>query len=501
MREFEAALLVMNLLALFVGPSRKLSKSVLLGIAGLNGVMLCLHGVIEGFRYQMMFAYMFVLLFAVYAAVKAKIRFSETKFTKILKGTAVGMSALLLAATSLAAYALPVFKLPAPTGDYAVGVQYVYLTDETREEPFLDGSTARRELPVKIYYPAIEDKTKPYTAYFHDSPALIEAFASGYQMPAGIFSHLRLVKTHSREGPAVSDQQASYPLILFSHGGGTTMEVHTSQCEDLASHGYIVAAINHTYVSSATELPGRIVTDRDATVHFEGDPLASVTQIMADDVSFVIDKLTEMNDGKTDSIFESKLNLEQVGVVGHSLGGAAAYNLALNESRVKAAINLDGAVYIARGTKPIAPFVMLANDEYGLEAIMKGEPFMIKLEDMPAEEREAVASAYGGKEAYMDIYKKQEQAMTGLAETLKASDSLYVIEGSAHMKFTDIGLYIGAGFHRFIGINGDTSSEECLDIAKSVTLAFFNRQLKNETRDSLESVLRKYPKLQKASRM
>lgn len=499
MRVFEVALIVVNLLGLFLGPSKKQSKAVLLGLAGIDGVVLCLHGIVEGFRYQMIFAYIFVVLFTIYALVRETVRFSETKITKILKRIAISLSFLFLTITILMAYALPVFTLPKPTGEYDIGVQYVHLTDEKRYEPFLKESTDKRELAVKIFYPATKDKSKPYTAYFHDSPELIKTFTAGNRMPNFMFSHLRLVQTHTQEGLILSDKQQNYPVILFSHGGGTTMEVHASQCEDLASHGYVVVAINHTYVSSATELPGRIVTDRDATVNFdEGDPLDIITQIMADDAGFVIDKLGEMNAGKMNSIFAGKLNLNQIGVIGHSLGGSAAYNLAINDSRIKAAVNLDGAVYtIPDNTKPIAPFLMLANDEFHVQVILKREVLMKKFEDMPAEEQEAVASAYGSKQSYIDIYKKQEQAIIGLAETLKASDRLFTIEGSAHMKLSDIGLFFGAGFHRFIGINGATSSERCLDITKSVTLAFFNQHLKNENRDSLESVLHQYSQLQK----
>lgn len=273
------------------------------------------------------------------------------------------------------------------------------------------------------------------------------------------------------------------------------METHTSQCEDLASQGYVVVAVNHTYVSSATELPDGIVTDRDATASFDdGDPLDAITQIMADDNRYMIDLLTDMNAGETGSIFAGKLDLERIGVVGHSLGGAAAYNLAISDSRVKAALNLDGAVYaVPDASKPKAAFLMLANDEFGIQAIVKREPLMKKWEDMSAEEQQGVASAYGSEQAYIGIYKKQEQAINGLADTLKASDSLFAIEGSAHMKMADIGLYIGPGFRSLIGINGATSSEECLEIAKAATLAFLDQHLKNG--QGMESVLGEYPKL------
>lgn len=502
MRIFEVVLVVMNLFALLAGPRKKQSKAGLVTLAGMNLAVFGLHAAVEGVRYQMIFAYGIVFLFAIYVAMRLSFKARETKtFAKILKGTAIGLSVLFLALTTLMAYALPVFALPKPTGDYDVGVQYVYLTDDKRSEPFLKGSTDKRALAVKIYYPATKDKSMPRLAYFHDSPELIRAFTAGYSMPEFLFSHLRLVRSHVQGGLTLSGNQANYPVVLFSHGGGTTMEVHASQCEDLASHGYVVVAVNHTYVSSATELPGRIVTDRDATASFDkGDPLAAITQIMADDVSFVIDKLMDMNAGKSDSIFKGKLDMERIGVVGHSLGGAAAYNLAINDRRIKAAINLDGAVYLVPDkTKPTAPLLMLANDEFHTDLILNREPPMKKWDDMPAEEQNAVASAYGGKEGYMDIYREQEQAVVGLAETLIASDGLYTIDGSAHMNFTDIGLFVGNGFHRFIGINGKTSSERCLAITEAATVAFLDRYLNKETKDSLESVLDHYPHLRKVN--
>lgn len=499
MREFEIVLLVVNLLALLSVPGPRRSIAVKLGFAGINAAALYLHGAVEGFRFQMALSYAFVTLFAIYVWVSAKVRMPDKWFARFIKRTVIGLSFLSLAFTALFAHVFPVFKLPAPTGDYDVGVQYAYLTDERRVEPFLNDASVKRQLAVKIYYPATRIASKPHSAYFHDSPGLVRAFASGYRLPAILFGQLRLVRTHAQEGVPVSDRQANYPVILFSHGGGTTMEAHASQCEDMASHGYIVVAVNHTYVASAAELPGRIVTDRDATASFDdGDPLAAIARIMADDDRFVIDQLSDFNAGRTDDKFAGKLNLREIGVVGHSLGGAAAYDLALRDDRIKAAVNLDGAVYAVQDpSMRTAPLLMLANDEFHLQAISAREPLMKKWEDMPADEQEAVASAYGSRQAYADIYEQQKRAIAGLADALEVSGNLYSIEGSAHMKMSDIGLYVGAGFRRFIGINGSTSSEQCLAIVKAATLSFLDQQLKHDAGASLESVLRRYPKLQR----
>ncbi len=104
------------------------------------------------------------------------------------------------------------------------------------------------------------------------------------------------------------------------------------RAKDLASHGYIVVAIDHTYVSAATVFPDRIVSQKEATTNFTiAEPAEIITQIMADDSKFVIEQLGEINEGKINSIFKGKLDLDLIGALGHSVGGAVAYNLAINQ--------------------------------------------------------------------------------------------------------------------------------------------------------------------------
>jgi dienelactone hydrolase len=292
-----------------------------------------------------------------------------------------------------------------------------------------------------------------------------------------MFDHLSLVRTNSKENLALSDQQQRYPVVLFSHGAGTTMEVQTSQCEDLASHGYIVVAIDHTYVSMATVFPDRIVSHKEATTNFNmAEPAEIITQIMADDANFVIDQLREMNNGTIVSIFIGKLNLDQLGVIGHSVGGAVAYNLAINDSRVKAAIDLDGVVFIKpkEYAADMAPFLMLANDKYHMQAIQSRTTLMKKYQDMDDIERKITIDIYGSEKAYQQAYNKAQQNVIGLTEVLKNSGNLFTIKGSDHMKFIDIGLFIGVRpLREQIGIAGKTDPAKCLEITKSVTLAFF----------------------------
>lgn len=487
MRTFEILLLAVNVLALLLRLGKS-SKVAWLGIVGINLLFLLVHGLVEGFRYQMAFSYTFVLLLAVYALATAKGMLVKGRIPKALKVIAISFFLVFIALNAFFIYTFPVFAFAKPTGNCAVGIQYFHLEDVNRTDPFLDKGMRKRELMVKVYYPANQEEAKPFSPYFHGSSRLIRAWATFYQMPGFLFDHLRLVKTHAKDNLEVSDAQPNYPVILFSHGAGTTMEIETSQSEDLASHGYIVVDVDHTFVSAATNFPDRVVTAREATTNFDTpEPAEPITQIMADDSKFVIAQLGKLNRGALSPTFKGKLNLQKIGVIGHSVGGAVAYNLAINDRRVKAAINLDGAVYITpKDAQNIAPFLMLANDRFHIQAIEKRVSLMKQL-----------ASPEGQQKSYED---KAKQNVVGLANVLKASGNLYTIEGSDHMKFTDIGLFIGSKWLReLLQIGGKTDSARCLEITQAVTVAFFDQHLKGQNANVLASLVKTYPELKKVN--
>jgi hypothetical protein len=182
------------------------------------------------------------------------------------------------------------------------------------------------------------------------------------------------------------------------------------------------------------------------------------------------------------------------------VGGAAAYNLAINDRRVKAAIDLDGVVFITpkEDSTDMAPFLMLASDTGHAEAIENQTPLMERFEDMDDIEKKITVEIHGSEEAYNEAYNKAQQNAAGLAQVLESSGNLFTIEGSDHMKFTDLGLFIGVPqLRELMGIGGKTDPARCLEITNSVTVAFFDQYLKGETNDLLESLLTKYPELKR----
>ncbi len=497
MRPLEIALLTVNALTLLLcGVKRSLQIEFVL--IGLNLLIFICHALLEGLRYQLAFSYLALVLLLIYLLTKALGTPGKFQFPKAIRVTSKIVMLVLVGLSSLLAYALPVFSLPAPTGSAAVGVAYLALTDENRLDPFLDTAPQPRRVMVKLYYPAIPDPSKPFLPYFHDSTRLLRAFAGFYQMPRFLFDHLRLVQTHAKAELPPTTQEQNYPVILFSHGAGTTMEVATSQSEDLASHGYIVVAIDHPYVSAATDFPDRIVKAREATTNFDTpEPAKPITQIMADDDAFVIATLSQINAGQWIPLLQGKLNLDQIGVIGHSVGGAVAYNMAINDRRVKAAIDLDGVVYVAPDeVTTVAPFLMLANDGYHLQAIVNRESLMEKFDATP-EGQQALVDIYGSREAYADTYTEAQHNLARLADLLQQSGTLYTITGCDHMKFTDIGLFIGSAWLReVLQIGGNTAPTRCLTITETLTVAFFDQQIKGHPSDRLQVLPTRYPELQ-----
>lgn len=266
MRDFEILFVLAGLASLGLLAWRS-TRALWLGSAAADVAVLVAHLVSEGARWQLALAYVFVGLLTLTAC--AKTLGVAWPFRCVIKGPVVGASAVSLLVTAFLASVLPVFTLPPPTGPYAVGVQYLDVTDSTR-------------------------RLAPYFG----SPQTVHLFTTFLSLPDFAFDPLTLVRTSAWVEPAVADAEPTYPVVVFSHGAGMSLETQTAQSQDLASHGYVVAAIDHTYVSAGTVFPGRSVTAHDATTSFDTpEPAGPITQIMADDVGFVLDQLSALNAG------------------------------------------------------------------------------------------------------------------------------------------------------------------------------------------------------------
>jgi pimeloyl-ACP methyl ester carboxylesterase len=292
------------------------------------------------------------------------------KIPRFMLGSVYTAITIMLVVTAGLMYAFPVFKLPEPTGNFKVGTQTFHLVDTKREEIFDEARDRKRELMVQVWYPA-QAGTGKYAPFIPNTP-ILRYMAANYGLPGFTFQHLKYVSSHAYSGAEISSAQTSYPLILANPGNGSSRFLHTSQAENLASHGYIVAVIDHTYNTFATEFPdGRITTsttdnlfspDHDyATERENRDKLGKV---LTDDVAFVLDQFELIQSGQIPSQLHGMIDLGHVGVFGHSIGGATAYD-ASYDPRIAVGIDLDGGLYRLRDKEGLRkPFLFINSESY-----------------------------------------------------------------------------------------------------------------------------------------
>src|SRR5260370_33493900 len=63
------------------------------------------------------------------------------------------------------------------------------------------------------------------------------------------------VRTHAVDGAPFASSLQRCPLLVFSHGMGTVSHIYTAPFEDLASYGYVVAALTQPYDVTLTLFP------------------------------------------------------------------------------------------------------------------------------------------------------------------------------------------------------------------------------------------------------
>ena len=139
--------------------------------------------------------------------------------------------------------------LPAPTGSESVGTVSLHLIDPGRQDPWVPGR--QRELMVSIWYPARH--TEHYPAVPWMPPATAATFEQLNGIPAG---SVTMPVTAGHDGAPVDRRRGGLPVVVYSPGSGSDRSINTALVEELASRGYMVVTIDHTYDAEEVEFPG-----------------------------------------------------------------------------------------------------------------------------------------------------------------------------------------------------------------------------------------------------
>ena len=251
--------------------------------------------------------------------------------------------------------------IPSPLGPYSTLITTTMLTDFTRLDPFAPTNTSR-VLMVSVYspIPSSQCSNLSSTEYMPDKTANFYDQTYGpLGIPAGTFGSLKLqicTQIHRKYRPR------QYPVLLFSPGLGNSRLEYGAIAQSVASNGYVVISIDHTYDAPIVEFPdGSVIFAADIETEEQIDFALAVR---AQDVTFVLNQLSTPSISK--SLFPGsscQLDIKSFGIFGHSLGGATALASMVNDTRLSCGVNLDGTFFgpaMQQGTK--RPFLLVGHE-------------------------------------------------------------------------------------------------------------------------------------------
>lgn len=279
---------------------------------------------------------------------------------RVLVGASVAFSTLL----AFPDRAAPQSPLASPTGSYPVGTTLLTLVDSTRAELSHPDISEPRRLRVQVWYPAVPAPGA------HLAP-LVPEFGA---MAGDIRESFPTLDLEGLKTSAFWDASPAagrrFPLIVFSHGMNSARFLYSSLLQDLASHGFVVAAIDHPFWTIGEAFPdgtrltlAESMASRDALTSEQIDALMQDgVGVMAADQAFVASRLSSAA-----SWLGSMIDRRRTGVVGHSMGGMAATQACWTYRVFSACASLDGLVWAREGLTPIGeppnrvakPFLLL----------------------------------------------------------------------------------------------------------------------------------------------
>lgn len=375
-----------------------------------------------GFRWYSLFALLsvFVIIGSIRLWTK---KFGNKPYKKgrlVFKGIA---TFLLIAFAVIPGIVFPQYELPAITGDLEVKTASYTFTDPNRIETFTD-TGENRKVNVEFWYPEETDE--------------------------------------------------KYPLIVFSHGAFGVKMSNTSTFMELASNGYVVVSIDHPYHAAGTmDAEGKLtigsrtfmqeVIDANGEVYAEQEKFELTSKWMTlrtGDINFVLDHILEKGENTSAEIY-GLIDKDKIGLMGHSLGGAASAELGRERKDISAVINLDGS--------------MLGEYHMNADGVieMNEEPYPLPLLNFYSE---YVMNELAANPDY--VYSNQ------YISSISSRAFETTIEGSNHMSYTDLPLFSPFLASQLSGISGGSSKANvdkyyCIETMNKLVLEFFNCYIKN----------------------
>lgn len=403
------------------------------------------HLTLEGYRWQMIPLY--VVTFVLALSSLMKITGAGDWSTR-----ASTLTMILLAVSTALPILLPVPKIAAPSGPLEVGTTIYEFTDTAHKELY-SGKDEPRRFMVQVWYPAEVTSTDQHAQWMSEPKIYAPAIASFLGLPSFFLDHLALSVSPAYLDVSLADTSEPFPVILFSHGWNGFNAQNTGQALELASHGYVVIAIQHTYGAVITVFPdGTVALNNPKALPEDADDpnyevvARKLVNQWAEDMAFVLDQFQGF-DEDTGSPFYQKLDMESIGVYGHSTGGGAAVQFCGVDPRCKAVLGMD-------------PFMRPVSAEVIENGISQPSFFMFS-------------------QGWTDLVdSKNNKLFNQFYPNITNNAGVISINGTKHFDFSDLPLL--SPIAPQLGLKGPLNGKRVTEIVDSYLLDFFEMTLNNK---------------------
>lgn len=483
MRSLEIGLYSIHMLVLVWCVIFKWSRWQAIG-AGITTLFSMIQIVTEGYRWQMLSVYGVALLLALNflralraektssaeAVVKSPIRLARHQNAGWRRMLVFLLLTVYIAISGLLPVLMPVFSFASPTGPYPVGTTALYLEDAGRSEKATANSDDKRRLMIQVWYPANEDVSGPRAVYIENVSTILSGIHEAISLPPLLLEQLQYVKSFAYKDAEISSRKEQFPLLVFSHGLTGFRNQNTFQVEELASQGYIVVGIDHPYDAAAVVYPDQTVS----LLKMEGlsgfEEYVDKSRVWVEDTVFVLDVLEGKASSSIPAWLASKIDMNRVGAFGHSFGGATAAQMLLEDSRIKAALNMDGILY----GEPIP------DNGFELPYMQMNAEQSVDYEWFSRSLDQAIAVSGRTGEHYERFWEESDSRR----QRAVAGENAYslIFKATNHMSFTDFYLYSPLLYPK------DAPPKSVHKAINQLSLAFFDRYLKGDKSKNIQEI-------------
>jgi len=434
-------------------------------LAAVLVVLTVVHLIFQGPRWQMYIEYAFIIFYLVITLMSIKGKSAGKRirlFTFIF-----WLVFLLFTITFLIIF--PYNKMPEIVGEYNVGTISFDAVDVNRIEIYGDSPGSPRKIRLQFWYPTDQVEGATKDLWLSDGVDAVRMIPAIVGAPGFILEYAARIKSNSYKNVPILQPQNTYPIVVMSHGWRGFRNLHSDIGELLAANGFIAVSIDHSYGSLATVFDDGSVIPLDTQALPPGEGFASAANTLVKtyslDAKLVLDLLDQLNEGNPEhttiedsGFFINCIDLNSIGMVGHSTGGGGVTRLAITDERVSAVFALD-------------PWV---------------EPI-----DSEILSRGLAASSIFLRSEEWEVSKNNEYLQI-IANSPNTVTEMYQLNGATHEDFTM--LYMFEPASKLIGFAGTLDSRRSGEIQRNFIFNFFDITLKGNG-ESYSYLANKYPEV------